>query len=130
MTATARPKILIVDDDREFRLLISTQLRSRNRVVFDAADVIQAISLAHEKRPDVILLDIELPGGDGFLILERFKANTLFSAIPVIIVTARDRKVVEEKALRSGAAASFQKPVALEGLFTVIEQVLTSSPQM
>ena len=126
---TARPKILMIDDDREFRLLIGVQLRSRDMVVFEAADVIQAISLAREKRPDVILLDIGLPGGDGFLILERFKANTLFSAIPVIIVTARDTKGVEEKALQAGAVASLQKPVVIEGLLALIERILTTSPQ-
>ena len=122
-------KLLIIDDDPEFRLLISTQLRSRNIAVFGAADIIQAIGTAHEKRPDVILLDIELPGGDGFLVLERLKANKLLSTIPVIIVTVRDLKEVEEKALQAGAVASFQKPVRIDDLVTVIEQVLKHSHQ-
>lgn len=127
---TARPmQILIIDDDQEFRLLIRTLLRSQNIVAFDAADGIQAISMAREKHPDVILLDIGMPGGDGFLILERLKANKLLAAIPVIIVTARDLKELEEKALQLGAATSLQKPVTIEGLFTVIEQVLKNSPQ-
>jgi len=68
-------KLLIIDDNPEFRLLITTQLRSRNMTVFGAADIIQAIGTAREKRPDVILLDIEMPGGDGFMVLERLKAN-------------------------------------------------------
>jgi len=127
-------QILTIDDDPEFRLLISTQLQSRNITVVGAADGIQAIIKARGKQPDVILLDLGLPGGDGFLILERLKANKLLSTVPVIILTARDLKEVEEKAFRAGAAASFQKPVNIESLLTVIEEVLrklrqTEEPQ-
>lgn len=122
-------KLLIIDDNPEFRLLISTQLRSRNITVFGAADIIQAISTAREKRPDVILLDIEMPGGDGFLVLERLKANKLLSTIPVIILTARDLKGVEENALRIGAVASLHKPVDIDNLMIVIEQSLNTSHQ-
>ena len=122
-------QILTIDDDPAFQLLISTLLRSRNIAVVGAADAIQAINIAREKRPDVILFDIGLPGGDGFLILERLKANKLLSTIPVIIVTARNLKEVEEKALRAGAAASLQKPVNIDGLLTVIEEVLRNLRQ-
>ena len=122
-------KLLIIDDNPEFRLLISTQLRSRNVTVFGAADIIQAISTAREKRPNVILLDIEMPGGDGFLVLERLKANKLLSTIPVIIVTARDPQEVENKALQTGAVASLQKPVNIDTLITLIKQVLNTSNQ-
>lgn len=98
-------------------------------IVAGAADAIQAISMARDKRPDIILLDIGLPGGDGFLVLERLKANKLLSPIPVIIVTARDLKEVSEKALRAGAVASLQKSVSIESLVTVIEEVGGTSPQ-
>jgi DNA-binding response OmpR family regulator len=122
-------QILTIDDDPEFRLLISTQLQARNIAVVGAADGIQAITKARGIQPDVILLDLGLPGGDGFLILERLKANKLLSPIPVIIVTARNLKEVEAKAFRAGAVASFQKPVNIESLLTVIEEVLRNSRQ-
>ncbi|TKS58665.1 MAG: chemotaxis protein CheY [Nitrospira sp.] len=97
--------------------------------VFGAADPIQALRVAREKRPDVILLDLGLPGGDGFLILERLKTNNLLSTIPVIIVTARELKEVEGKAIQAGAAASLQKPMKIDSLLTVIEQVMKDSHQ-
>jgi putative two-component system response regulator len=122
-------QVLLIDDDPEFRLLISTQLRSRNITVAGAADTIQAITMARAKQPDVILLDIGLLGGDGFLVLERLKANMLLSPIPVIILTARDLKDVEEKALRAGAVASIQKPVTIESLVTALEGVVGTSQQ-
>ena len=122
-------QILTIDDDPEFRLLMSTQLQARNITVVGAADGIQAIIKARGKQPDVILLDLGLPGGDGFLILERLKANKLPSTVPVIVVTARDLKEVEAKAFRAGAAASFQKPVNIDSLLTVIEEVLRNSRQ-
>ena len=122
-------QILTIDDDPEFRLLMSTQLQARNITVVGAADGIQAIIKARGKQPDVILLDLGLPGGDGFLILERLKANKVLSTVPVIVVTARDLKEVEAKAFRAGAAASFQKPVNIDSLLTVIEEVLRNSRQ-
>jgi len=122
-------RILIIDDDPEFQLLISTHMRSQNITVFGAADPIQALRVAREKRPDVILLDLGLPGGDGFLILERLKTNNLLSTIPVIIVTARELKEVEGKAIQAGAAASLQKPMKIDSLLTVIEQVMKDSHQ-
>jgi CheY-like chemotaxis protein len=120
-------RILLIDDDPAFQLLISALLRSRKITVFGVADSIQAFRVAREQRPDVILLDLGLPGGDGFLILERLKTNTLLSTIPVIIVTARDLKEVEERAVQSGATAVLQKPIQIDNLVTVIEQVLKDS---
>ena len=122
-------RILIIDDDPACHLIISRQLRSRDITVFGVVDPFQALRAAREQRPDVILLDLGLPGGDGFLMLERLKANTLLATIPVIIVTSRDLKEVEEKAVQAGAAASLQKPINMESLLTVIEQVLKDSHQ-
>ena len=87
-------------------------------------------SLIHQHSVcNVILLDIEMPGGDGFLVLERLKANKLLSAIPVIIVIARDPKEEESKALQIGAVTSLQKPVNIDNLMVVIEQALNTSHQ-
>jgi DNA-binding response OmpR family regulator len=69
-------------------------------------------------------LDLGLPGGDGFVVLERLKSNRLVSAIPVIVVTAQDPAVPEQKARECGAVAFLQKPVKADELIATIQGVL------
>lgn len=128
-------RVLIIDDDPAVHRIVSRQLGPRGITVVGVVDPFQALRAVREQRPDVILLDLGLPGGDGFLMLERLKANTLLSTIPVIIVTARDLKEVEGKAVQAGAAASLQKPIHMNSLLAVMEQVLkdlhqTGGPQL
>ena len=70
------------------------------------------------------MLDLGLPGGDGFVVLERLKSNQLFSAIPVIVVTVQDPEVAEQKAREYGAIAFLQKPVKADELIATIQGVL------
>src|SRR4051812_8386149 len=81
-----------------------------------AADGIQAMGEARKHLPAAVLLDLGLPGGDGFIVLERMKANRLLSSIPVIVVTVRDPELAEKKALEYGAAAYLQKPIKADEL--------------
>jgi putative two-component system response regulator len=69
-------------------------------------------------------LDLGLPGVDGFVVLERLKSNQLLSAIPVIVVTAQDPAVAEQKARKCGAVAFLQKPVKADELIATIQGVL------
>jgi DNA-binding response OmpR family regulator len=86
----------------------------------------QAMAAARFQRPQAILLDLGLPGGDGFLILERLKSNHLLSEIPVIVVTVRDRQEAEEKARQLGAVAYVSKPVQADELMASIQTVLAT----
>jgi len=74
--------------------------------------------------PDLIILDLGLPAGDGFSVLERLKANLTLTSIPVIVVSARDRNENRERALKAGARAFLQKPVDNARLLSVIRQAL------
>jgi DNA-binding response OmpR family regulator len=84
----------------------------------------QAMAAARFQHPQAILLDLGLPGGDGFLILERLKNNHLLRDIPVIVVTVRDRQEAEEKARQLGAVAYVSKPVQVDELMASIQTVL------
>jgi CheY-like chemotaxis protein len=116
--------ILIVDDSEESRLILSAVLKAKHyRTVF-AADALQAISMAQWAKPDAILLDLGLPGGNGMIVLQRLKANTSLGNIPVIIVTAAAPEVAEARTIEGGAVAFLQKPVEQHKLIAVIEQAL------
>ncbi len=119
-------KILIVDDAPDSWTLLSSIVRAHHFHPIWAADGLQAMSKVREHRPHVILLDLGLPGGNGFVILERLKQNRLLSAIPVIVVTAQDPAVAEERTRESGASAFFQKPVKADELIAAIRGVLGS----
>ena len=86
----AQPKILIVDDDADHRRGLNLRLRANHYDTAFAADAMQAVSAARKDRPDLVLLDLSLPGGDGIVVMERFRANAELSVIPVIVITGRD----------------------------------------
>lgn len=117
-------KILIVDDHVETWQVLSAILRSGGFRPIWAADAVNAMSEARKQRPHAVLLDLGLPGGDGFIVLERLKANRLLSDIPVIVVTAMEAKATESKALEHGAAAFLQKPVKPDELIATIHAVI------
>lgn len=122
--------ILIIDDNADTRLLLSLRLKARGYRTAFAVDALEAITRARETQPDVILLDLGLPGSNGFLVLERLKAISTLAAIPVIIVSAEEPAMAQAKALAIGAAAYLQKPVVQSTFVETIEKALTASREL
>ena len=123
-------KILIVDDDPDVRLGFHVRLKANHYDVIFAADGMASIAQARKHMPDLIILDLGLPAGDGFSVMERLKANDSLSLIPVIVVSARDRDANMERALKAGAKAFLQKPVDNAELLAVIRQALGEPAQV
>src|ERR1700682_4317560 len=122
-------KILIVDDDPDVRLGLHVRLRANHYDIIFAADGMASIAEARKHAPDLIILDLGLPAGDGFSVMERLKANDNLALIPVIVISARDRGADMERALKAGAKAFLQKPVDNAKLLAVIRKVLGEPPQ-
>ncbi|MCP4002642.1 MAG: response regulator [bacterium] len=114
-------KILIVDDDADIRMGLDARLRASGYDTVFAADGADATRKAMKERPDLILLDLGLPAGDGFVVLERIRNRPDLAAIPVIVLSARDPEHNEKKALDAGARAFYQKPVEADVLLEGIE---------
>jgi len=115
-----KPKILVVDDDPDLLKALRLRLRANNCEVVTVSDGYSVIGAAQKEHPDVIILDLGLTAGDGFVVLERLQLSDTLSGIPVIVLTARDPQGNEARALKAGAAAFFQKPVDNEELLNVI----------
>jgi DNA-binding response OmpR family regulator len=83
-----------------------------------------AISEARKNQPDLIVLDLGLPAGDGFVVLERFRSNIQLCMIPIIVVSASDVHTSKERALKAGAKAFVQKPWNDHELLAIIKQLV------
>lgn len=119
-----KKKILIVEDDQDMRRALNVRLRANNYDTAFASDAIEALSIARKEQPDLVLLDLGLPGGDGFMVMDRMKNIASLSSLPVIVVSARDREGNKVRALAAGADAFFQKPVDNEQLIAAIRRSL------
>jgi two-component system KDP operon response regulator KdpE len=117
-------KILIVDDDPDVRLGLHVRLKANHYDVIFATDGMASIAEARKHMPDLIILDLGLPAGDGFSVMERLKKNDSLSLIPVIVVSARDRSANKDRALKAGATAYLQKPVDNGQLLSVVRKAL------
>jgi DNA-binding response OmpR family regulator len=125
----ANKKILIVDDDPDVLKSMHVRLKANDFDTFFAADAISCIAEARKVEPDLIILDLGLPAGDGFLVMERLKAVPSLASIPVVVVSARDVRANQRRAMQSGARAFLQKPVNNSEFLAVIRQTLADPPK-
>ena len=124
----ALQKILIIEDDPDTQKGLATLLKAEGFIPSFVADGATALSVAAKEQPSVILLDLGLPAGDGFIVLDRLAKHPTLSGVPVIVVSARDPAVNKPKALQAGAVAFFQKPADFEALLTAIRNAIASEP--
>lgn len=118
-------KILVVDDDQLMRHSVALSLRSAGYEAETAGSGEEAIALAQQEEPDLVLLDIGLPGMDGLETLRRFQQQV---QVPVIFVTARRRELDEIVGLEMGADDYITKPFDMDVLLARVKAVLRRSP--
>src|SRR6202012_1031382 len=117
-------KILIVEDDPNVLQAMHVRLRAHHYDTSSASDAISCMAEARKSEPDLIILDLGLPGGDGFLLMDRFKKVPSLASVPVIVVSGRDIRENQKKMVKSGAKAFLQKPVDNTMLLAVIRKAL------
>jgi two-component system, OmpR family, KDP operon response regulator KdpE len=125
----AKAKILVVDDDPDLVRALRLRLRANDFEVNTATDGYSAIASAQKDRPALIILDLGLPVGDGFVVLDRLQNIDTLCGVPVIVLSARDPQANEQRALRAGATAFFQKPADNDELLSAIRASLEPVPQ-
>ncbi|MDQ0339386.1 two-component system response regulator (stage 0 sporulation protein F) [Caldalkalibacillus uzonensis] len=118
----AKAKILIVDDQYGIRILLSEVLQSQGYITFKASNGKQAIEIAKKERPDLVILDMKIPGMDGLDILKHLKAFD--SSIQVIMMTAYGELDMIKEAMQLGALAHFSKPFDIDELCKKVEEYL------
>ena len=113
-----------MDDDKDVVKGLGMRLKAYGYQVSFAHDAISAVSTARKLEPDLILLDLGLPGGDGFKVMERLDSLPGTVSIPVIVITARDAVGTQNRTIAAGAAGFLQKPVDNEELLASIRSAL------
>ena len=122
-----RKKILIVDDEKDIVRALMTRFQAAGYDVAAAFDGAQGIFMAHKEQPDLLVLDIRMPAGDGFTTAERLKRSTLTWGIPVIFLTGSPLKEAEQRAMDIGARFFIKKPYDPEKLLAVVKNLLDES---
>jgi CheY-like chemotaxis protein len=117
-------RVLLVDDDSTILLGTGVRLKSMGYTVYTAKDAVSAVSAVVKNDPDVVVLDLSLPAGDGFLVAERLQNLVVSAATPIIFITANENPALRERAMNLGAAAFITKPFDATTLADAIEQAL------
>jgi DNA-binding response OmpR family regulator len=117
-------KILVVEDDKHIALALTVRLQAAGYDVITAPDAVLAVSMALKHRPDLVLLDILMPGGNGFLVAERIHDLEAMLGVPCIFITASKQPGLRDQARRLGAAGFFEKPHDAGELLATIRATL------
>jgi len=121
----SKKKILVIDDEEDFSFFIRKNLQRSNYEVIVAANGDDGIRIARASLPDLILLDVMMPGLNGFQVLRKLKEDLRTYAIPVVMLTGKDDDESRAKAAQLKDADYIVKPIEIEELHKRIAEVLT-----
>lgn len=116
-------KVLLVDDDKTYHRLYAQLLKPTGCEVVMAFDGVQATGVWRREKPDLVFLDIGLPGGDGYVLLERWN-NLPDFLTPIIVISSRDPDVARKKSLEGGASVFLEKAEINTKLYEAIREAL------
>ncbi len=119
---------MIVEDENLQLTALARRLKSAGFEIVAARDGMTAISTARKEQPDLILLDLGIPAGDGFVVLQRLQMLLNTGTIPIIVLSSRTPVGNRDAVLKAGAIAYFQKPADIDILLKAINDALGVSP--
>ncbi|NLW04372.1 MAG: response regulator [Pseudomonadaceae bacterium] len=120
-------KVLVVDDEPNIVLSLEFLMQQAGFEVTTAFDGESALMLVNENPPDLVLLDISLPGISGFEVLEELRNQAAFKRLPIVMLTAHGREVEREKGLALGADDYITKPFSTRQLVEKVQALLNES---
>ncbi len=120
-----RPTVLVVDDYDDTRRIVRWMLEQKGYCIVEAANGREAVEVAAQELPNVILMDLAMPEVDGFGALRLVREHTELAETPIIAVTAYDMAEAREKAEITGFAHYLTKPIDFQRLSVLIDRILT-----
>jgi two-component system, OmpR family, alkaline phosphatase synthesis response regulator PhoP len=122
--STRPPRILVVDDQPDIRLMCRVNLQLEGYEVLEAPDGDAGLEMVGSERPDLVLLDVMMPGLDGWQFMKEIKGDPALSDIPIVLLTARVQREDEIRGWLSGAADYLPKPFNPSTLTEVVRRTL------
>jgi len=119
--------VMVVEDNEKNRKLMRVVLKAKGYNIIEAATGEEALNLLKNQKPDIILMDIQLPGIDGLTLIKQIKASVITKDIPIIAVTAYAMKGDEQKILDTGCNAYVSKPINTQELPLIVEKYIKKS---
>jgi len=126
LRVTAKPRILVVDDDLFVRKPLEAVLQQGGFEAMTAANGAECLELLERDRPDLIILDVIMPGADGFEVCQAIKGEARYAEIPVILMSARDRRCDRKRGFDLGATGFVRKPYKPEKLLRQVREILAN----
>jgi two-component system cell cycle response regulator DivK len=120
----SKGSILYVEDNPDNRILIRRVLESEDYLVFEAENANEAINHLKHHKPDIILMDINMPEVDGYTLTSRIKAIPGFEQTPIIALTANVMRGDREKSIQAGCDGYIQKPIDIDTVTQQIERYI------
>ena len=124
MAERIRPTVLVVDDDEFQHKIVSKILENENYHLVFAAGGVEALSVLRKTRPDLILMDVMMPGMDGLEVMRQMQTVPRLAGIPVIMITGKGEKNTVTESLKAGATDFMVKPFARDTLLGKVAKVL------
>jgi len=119
-------RILVIEDQEDNRRILCDLLTDRGYEIIEATTGLDGVTIAEKERPDLILMDIQLPGIDGYEATRRIKANPTLHQIPIIAVTSYALSGDDAQALEAGCDAYVAKPFSPRALLAKIREYVPS----
>jgi two-component system cell cycle response regulator len=119
--ATTAAKVLLIDDQPFFITMLRNVLEQQGYQVITAGAGPEGLERARKDSPDVILLDVEMPGMNGFQVCEKLKQDRVLKGIPVVILTATEDTKLNERAFKAGAEITVSKNVPGDRLINILK---------
>lgn len=117
-------RVLVVDDEASLRALVKANLEIDGLEVIEAVDGYEGMDMMREKKPDLVLLDIMMPGKDGIEMLEEISADEELRDIPIVLLTAKGEQEDLEKGADLGARGHITKPFDPEQMVRTVKAAL------
>jgi len=122
-------KILIIEDDPSALRLIGYTLEKKGYQIITASDGLEGLRKAREEHPDLIILDVMLPGLDGYEVCHQLRQKPETATLPILMISAKAHQDDKDIALRVGADDYLTKPVEPSTIVARVESLLTSTSQ-
>lgn len=120
-------RVLVVDDDPDIRALVLMRLRREGYDAVGACDAAEALALVAAHCPAIVLLDVGMPGVDGYEVVRALRSSEATACLPILLVTARNRDEVQERGIAAGANGYLRKPFTPRQLSEGVQAVLAGA---